>query len=65
MGMEVQINSLEDMCSLMCDNTIPDHRDYVYCLRCGRRLISQEAKQKGYGKTCEKKMKAESKMSLF
>ena len=23
MGMEIEINSLEDMCALMCDNIIP------------------------------------------
>lgn len=23
MGMEIQIDTLEDMCSLMCDNVIP------------------------------------------
>ena len=23
MGMEIQVNSLEDMCALMCDNVIP------------------------------------------
>ena len=65
MGMEVQINSLEDMCSLMCDNVIPTHRDYVYCLRCGRKLKTPEARQKGYGKICEQKMKKESGNSLF
>lgn len=26
MGMEIQVNSLEEMCSLMCDNTIPKRR---------------------------------------
>lgn len=24
MGMEIQIDSLEDMCALMCDNVIPE-----------------------------------------
>ena len=29
---------------------------YVYCLRCHRRLKSEESKELGYGKTCIKKM---------
>ena len=27
MGMEIQIDTLEDMCSLMCDNVIPERKD--------------------------------------
>ena len=53
MGKEIQISSLEDMCSLMCDNTIPTH-SIKRCIRCGRPLKTQEAIEKGYGKTCEK-----------
>lgn len=25
MGLEIQVDNLEDMCSLMCDNYIPEH----------------------------------------
>lgn len=38
---------------------------YVYCLRCGRKLLSDEAKAKGYGKICEQKMAKESDLKLF
>lgn len=26
MGMEIEVNSLEDMCALMCDNRIPKQK---------------------------------------
>jgi hypothetical protein len=26
MGIEIQVNSLEDMCALMCDNRIPKQK---------------------------------------
>ena len=26
MGMEIEVNSLEEMCDLMCDNKIPEKR---------------------------------------
>ena len=64
MGMEVQVNSLEDMCSLMCDNKLPQH-SIKRCIRCGRPLTTPEAIAKGYGKTCERKLKADKKLSLF
>lgn len=64
MGLEVQVNSLEDMCSLMCDNKIPYH-NIRRCIRCGRPLKTQEAIEKGYGKTCEQKLKAEQDLKLF
>lgn len=38
---------------------------YVYCLRCGRKLISKEAKIRGYGKICEQKMAKEDSLQLF
>ena len=34
---------------------------YKYCLRCGRRLISDEARIRGYGKICEEKAKKQAK----
>lgn len=27
MGMEIQIDTLEDMCALMCDNVIPKRKE--------------------------------------
>lgn len=63
---EVQINSLEDMCSLMCDNCLPDPEPiYSHCIRCGKPLFSAESRAKGYGKTCEKKANYENKLKLF
>lgn len=66
MGMSVEINSLEDMCMLMCDNVIPAHEKYhSRCLRCGRKLKTEEAKMRGYGKICEKKIQSESVFALL
>ena len=64
MGMTIKVNSIEDMCSLMCDNTIPKQK-YKYCLRCGKPLKSDESKRVGYGPLCYSKMLHESKLSLF
>ena len=57
MGKEIVVTNLEDMCDLMCNNTIPEHKEYKFCLRCGRKLKSEEARLKGYGVVCERKMK--------
>jgi len=66
MGKEIEITSLEDMCSLMCDNQIPEKpREYQYCLRCGRKLKNPEARAKGYGLVCETKLKKSQKSRLF
>lgn len=34
-------------------------KDYDRCLRCGRKLKSEEARKIGYGKTCLDKIKKE------
>lgn len=39
--------------------------DYSKCVRCGRRLRSDEARERGYGKICWKKHLADSQQSLF
>ena len=66
MGKEVVIDSLEDMCALMCDNIIPEgQHTYTKCLRCGRKLKSEESKMRGYGKICEQKMQSQSDFALF
>lgn len=31
-------------------------KEHDYCLRCGRKLKNPEARQKGYGPVCERKM---------
>lgn len=38
---------------------------YKYCLRCGRLLKNPEARIKGFGVVCEKKMKQCKKGRLF
>ena len=38
---------------------------YKYCLRCGKPLKSIEARTKGFGPVCEKKMKQSIKRRLF
>lgn len=40
--------------------------DYVYCLRCHRRLKNEQAKKIGYGKVCYEKAKnVQVKNTLF
>lgn len=34
-------------------------QEYVYCLRCGKRLHSEENKKRGMGKVCWEKTQAE------
>lgn len=44
-----------------------EKKEYEFCLRCGRKLKSQETRMIGFGKICEKKMKTnkEKMMKLF
>ncbi len=56
MGIEIEIDNLEDMCNLMCDNIVPV-KEYKYCKRCNRKLRSDKAKMLGYGPVCYEKMK--------
>lgn len=42
MGMEIQVNSLEEMCDLMCDNKIPKQKKekeqwYYFTFGCGHK----------------------------
>lgn len=47
-------------------NTIKIAREeHEFCLRCGRKLKSPLARKKGYGPTCEKKMKTNLVRKLF
>lgn len=43
----------------------PMEKEYQFCLRCGRKLKSPEARLKGYGIVCEQKLKQEKKVRLF
>ena len=38
-----------------------EHKEYTHCLRCGRKLKNEKAKQIGYGVVCERKVKYERK----
>lgn len=40
-------------------------KEHEYCLRCGRKLKSAEARIKGYGTICERKIKHSQKKKLF
>lgn len=40
-------------------------KEYEFCLRCGRKLKNPEARAKGYGVICEKKLKNSLKSRLF
>ena len=54
----------DEIIATMCDNCLPQ-QVYTHCLRCGKALISEKSKLKGYGKICERKAKYESKLKLF
>lgn len=40
-------------------------KEHEFCLRCGRKLKNPEARIKGYGVVCEKKMKHDARRKLF
>lgn len=42
-----------------------DKQIHKFCLRCGRRLKTEESKLKGYGPICEKKAKNDKQNRLF
>ncbi len=43
-----------------------DKQDYQFCIRCGRRLKTPEARELGMGKICAKKyQEKETKRKLF
>lgn len=48
------VDSLEDMCDLMCGS--PEQDEHEYCLRCGRKLKNPKARLLGYGNICYKKI---------
>lgn len=39
--------------------------EYIYCLRCGRKLKNPENKKRGMGKICWEKSKTDNKKRLF
>ena len=43
-----------------------EKQEYQFCIRCGRRLKTQEAKERGMGKVCAKKYREkEERNKLF
>lgn len=42
-----------------------EEKEYQYCLRCGRKLKNPEARKKGFGIICEKKMISNKTKRLF
>lgn len=42
-----------------------ENKDHEFCIRCGRKLKNPQARAKGYGLICEKKMKAGQSNKLF
>ena len=40
-------------------------KEHEFCLRCGRKLKNPEARLKGYGIVCEKKLKHDLRRRLF
>ena len=56
----VVVDTLEQMCDLMCGKSEDEHE---YCLRCGRKLKNPEARLLGYGVVCYQKIKQKSDTS--
>lgn len=46
-------------------DTVRAQTEIVLCRRCGRRLKTEEAKQRGMGKTCWEKSRTSSSKRLF
>lgn len=42
-----------------------ESKEYKYCLRCGRKLKTPEARLRGMGKVCAEKSKHENRRRLF
>lgn len=42
-----------------------ENKDHEFCIRCGRKLKKPEARAKGYGAVCEKKMRVDQSTRLF
>lgn len=61
MGREIKVTSLEQMCDLMCGKP----EEHEFCLRCGRKLRSDESRILGYGPMCLQKIKQNNRTSLF
>lgn len=53
------------MCTMDIEKTKKLDKEYQYCLRCGRKLRTVEAKMRGRGKVCAEKAKQESQRRLF
>ena len=64
MGLTIQVNNSNELCDLMCNNIIPQ-KEYARCLRCGRKLKSEENRQRGYGKICFEKLQVNQTNRLF
>lgn len=48
MGMEMQVNTLEEMCDLMCDNAIPEKSEYwIFTFGCGQEHAGKCVRIKG------------------
>lgn len=45
--------------------TKTDQKEYEYCLRCGRKLKNPEARIRGFGIICEKKVHKKGSKPLF
>ena len=55
MGIEIEVNSIEDMCSLMCDNVIPEQTWY-FTFGCGQENAGKYVKIKGTYESARQKM---------
>lgn len=42
-----------------------EKKEYEFCLRCGRKLKTPIAREKGYGAVCEQKLRVEQSVRLF
>ena len=62
----VVVDTLEQMCDLMCGDAEQDNEEHDRCLRCGRKLKNPDARLLGYGTICYNKIRTDStKKALF
>lgn len=48
-----------------CSKNTNMEKEYKYCLRCGRKLKTPEARTRGMGKICAEKSKHDTRRRLF
>lgn len=58
MGITVEVNSLEEMCGMMCDNKLPTPKEswWIFTFGCGQKHAGRYVKIRGTFNQARKKM---------